>query len=95
MLDITMTLTDSVIRFIEETGYPVIVFLMALESAFIPVPSEVIMPFSGYIAWQQNLILTGVVIRVRWVTFWVLFWPILRVLREGVPYWRGMAHTSW
>lgn len=62
MLDITMTLTDSVIRFIEESGYPGIVFLMALESACIPVPSEVIMPFSGYIAWQQNLTLTGVVV---------------------------------
>jgi len=62
MLDITMTLTDFVIRFIEETGYSGILFLMTLESACIPVPSEVIMPFSGYIAWQHNLTLTGVVI---------------------------------
>ncbi len=31
MLDITITLTDYVIRFIEETGYPGIVFLMALK----------------------------------------------------------------
>lgn len=31
-------------------GYPGIVFLMALESACLPVPSEVVMPFSGYLA---------------------------------------------
>lgn len=31
-------------------GYAGVVFLMALESAGIPLPSEVIMPFSGYLA---------------------------------------------
>jgi membrane protein DedA with SNARE-associated domain len=31
-------------------GYPGVVLMMALESACIPLPSEVIMPFSGYLA---------------------------------------------
>lgn len=30
-------------------GYPGVVLMMALESACIPLPSEVIMPFSGYL----------------------------------------------
>lgn len=34
---------------ISHAGYPGIVGLMALESACIPLPSEVIMPFSGYL----------------------------------------------
>ncbi len=38
-----------VINVISVMGYPGIVLLMALESACIPLPSEVIMPFSGYL----------------------------------------------
>jgi len=41
-------------------GYPGIVLLMAIESACIPLPSEIIMPFSGY------LVYTG-----RFSLFWV------------------------
>jgi len=39
-------------------GYGGIVFLMALESACIPIPSEVVMPAAGYLAWkgQMNLV---------------------------------------
>ncbi|MEK7163061.1 MAG: DedA family protein [Patescibacteria group bacterium] len=35
---------------IETTGYLGVFFLMALESANIPIPSEIIMPFSGFLA---------------------------------------------
>jgi membrane protein DedA with SNARE-associated domain len=31
-------------------GYPGIVLMMALESSLLPVPSEVVMPFAGYLA---------------------------------------------
>lgn len=43
------TLASIVIQTIETTGYAGIGFLMALESANIPIPSEVIMPFAGYL----------------------------------------------
>lgn len=33
-------------------GYPGIVVLMALESSLLPVPSEIVMPFAGYLASQ-------------------------------------------
>jgi membrane protein DedA with SNARE-associated domain len=42
-------LASFVIYVISQMGLPGIVFLMAIESACIPLPSEVIMPFSGYL----------------------------------------------
>lgn len=38
-----------VTSFISQIGYVGVFFLMLLESALIPVPSEVIMPFSGFL----------------------------------------------
>jgi membrane protein DedA with SNARE-associated domain len=38
-----------IIAVISSSGYAGIVLLMAIESACIPLPSEVIMPFSGYL----------------------------------------------
>ncbi len=46
-------LSGYVIATINSLGYLGIVWLMAIESACIPLPSEIIMPFSGY------LVLTG------------------------------------
>lgn len=40
-----------VIWVISSSGYTGIVLLMAIESACIPLPSEVIMPFSGYLVY--------------------------------------------
>ncbi len=42
-------LSHSIISVISHTGYWGIVLLMGIESACIPLPSEVIMPFSGYL----------------------------------------------
>lgn len=39
-----------VIQLISSLGYPGIIIAMAIESALIPLPSEIIMPFSGYLA---------------------------------------------
>src|SRR6202167_328985 len=38
-----------IVAVISATGYFCIVILMAIESACIPLPSEVIMPFAGYL----------------------------------------------
>src|ERR1700731_2354098 len=35
---------------ISTTGYAGVILLMAIESACIPLPSELIMPFAGYLA---------------------------------------------
>ena len=42
-------LAGFIVMFISGSGYLGIVLLMAIESACIPLPSEVIMPFSGYL----------------------------------------------
>ena len=39
-----------IINIISTLGYPGIILTMAIESALIPLPSEIIMPFSGYLA---------------------------------------------
>src|SRR3954465_636460 len=51
-----------VISTISTLGYGGIVLLMAIESACIPLPSEIIMPFSGYLVYtgRFNIWLVGV-----------------------------------
>jgi len=45
-------LSSFVLNTIESWGYFGIFILMTLEGSFVPIPSEVIMPFSGYLASQ-------------------------------------------
>jgi len=40
-------------------GYPAVALLMAIESAAIPLPSEIIMPFSGYLVSLGRFTLLG------------------------------------
>ena len=47
--EILKPVIDFVISFISGLGYPGIFLLMILESALIPIPSEIIMPFSGFL----------------------------------------------
>ncbi|MCL5746993.1 MAG: DedA family protein [Patescibacteria group bacterium] len=44
-----------IIHLIQTTGYMGIFVLMTLESALIPIPSEVTMPFAGFLANQGSL----------------------------------------
>ena len=48
-------ISQIIIDLIQSTEYVGIFILMALESALIPIPSEVTMPFSGYLAEQGKL----------------------------------------
>lgn len=63
---------------ISTLGYGGVVLLMAIESACIPLPSEIIMPFSGYLVYkgQFNLWAVGVAGAVgcvvgSWVAYYV------------------------
>src|SRR5213080_3066538 len=49
-----------VIAVISQAGYPGIVLLMGIESACIPLPSEIIMPFSGYLVFTGRFKLAWV-----------------------------------
>jgi membrane protein DedA with SNARE-associated domain len=73
-------LSGFIIAVISTLGYGGILLLMAIESACIPLPSEVIMPFSGY------LVYTG-----RFNLWWVgVAGAVGCVLGSLVAYWVGM-----
>ena len=73
-------LSGFIVATISKLGYSGIVLLMAIESACIPLPSEIIMPFSGYLVstGQMNIWAVGVAGAVGCV------------LGSMVAYWAGM-----
>src|SRR3954449_5815278 len=81
MLDsIVAALAGLIVATISTLGYAGVVLLMAIESACIPLPSEIIMPFAGYLVHtgQFNLWLVGIAGAVGCV------------LGSLVAYWVGM-----
>ena len=72
-------ITETVTGIILGMGYFGIVILMALESACIPVPSEVVMPFAGYQVFKGNF------------SFWpVVFWGVVgQTIGSVITYWIG------
>ena len=49
-------ISNFVLNVINQTGYFGVFLLMALESANIPIPSEIIMPFAGFLVATEGLI---------------------------------------
>ena len=62
ILELFNTLVTLITSFISNLGYPGIFFLMVAESAMIPIPSEIIMPFSGFLVASEKLSFIEVVI---------------------------------
>ncbi|MGE5373354.1 MAG: DedA family protein [Phycisphaerales bacterium] len=62
MISIVEYVSNLIVSLISVTGYSGIFFAMALESACIPVPSEIIMPFSGFVASEGKMTLQGITI---------------------------------
>jgi membrane protein DedA with SNARE-associated domain len=73
-------LSHFIVATISALGYGGIVLLMAIESACIPLPSEIIMPFSGYLVSTGELNLWAVAIAGA----------VGCVLGSLVAYWVGM-----
>ena len=73
-------LSGFIVATISALGYGGIVLLMAIESACIPLPSEIIMPFSGYLVSTGELSLWGVAIAGA----------VGCVVGSLVAYWVGM-----
>ncbi|HET7112841.1 MAG TPA: DedA family protein, partial [Pyrinomonadaceae bacterium] len=73
-------LSGFIVATISMLGYSGIVLLMAIESACIPLPSEIIMPFSGYLVSKGEMNLWGV----------GLAGAVGCVLGSLVAYWAGM-----
>jgi len=43
-------------------GYPGVLLLITLESTLVPIPSEVVMPFAGYMAWKGEFSLPVILV---------------------------------
>ncbi len=78
MQDILAIITNFVINTISALGYSGVGLLMAIESAAIPLPSEVIMPFAGFLVSEGkfslfNVALAGAIGSVlgSWATYWL------------------------
>jgi membrane protein DedA with SNARE-associated domain len=46
---------EALIGLVEQGSYPLVFILMTMESALIPVPSEVVMPFSGFLVSRGSM----------------------------------------
>lgn len=73
-------LSGFIVATISALGYPGVVLMMGIESACIPLPSEIIMPFSGYLVYtgRFNLLAVGIAGAVGCV------------IGSLVAYWVGM-----
>lgn len=72
-------LTGIIIDVISGSGYVGVALLMGIESAAIPLPSEIIMPFSGYLASTGRFTLWGL----------ALAGGIGSMIGSAVTYWIG------
>ena len=63
---------------LEGGGYPLIVLLMAIESSFVPLPSELVIPFAAYYAHSKgHMSVAGVVVAGAlgsWIGATVMYW---------------------
>ncbi|MDD5594547.1 MAG: DedA family protein [Candidatus Margulisbacteria bacterium] len=80
-------LIEIIIQFVTGTisavGYFGVFFLMILESACIPIPSEIIMPFSGFLVSAGKLNIFG-------VTFFAALGNLVgAVITYAIGYWGG------
>lgn len=57
--DIIVAVTTWITNVIDSMGYPGVALLMAIESAAIPLPSEIIMPFAGFLVESGRFSLFG------------------------------------
>jgi len=56
------TFLDWLVKTIGTMGYPGIMFLMFIESTFIPLPSELVIPPAGYLISQNQMSWIGVIL---------------------------------
>jgi len=61
MASIFLGLTDWIVGVVEALGYPGIFLLMIIEGILTPIPSEFIMPFAGFLAYEGRLNLVLVI----------------------------------
>lgn len=73
-------IVDGILNWISDWEYLAVFFLMTLESACMPVPSEIVMPFAGYLVWTGE---TG-----------MTFWGIVLVGSLGCSFGSALAYAA-
>ena len=78
MHDLFKPLVEWYTHSLESGGYPLIVLLMFIESTFLPLPSELIIPPAAYLAYSKgNMSLTGIIIAGAlgsWLGATAMYW---------------------
>lgn len=76
---------------ISDFGYPGIFLLMTAESALIPIPSEIIMPFSGFLVSEGRFSLIGIAfagalgnLAGSWLAYGLGYWGHQRLVRKFI-----------
>ncbi len=60
-MSLTALIADHATRLIDAAGYPGVFALMTMESMVLPVPSEAVMPFAGFLVAAHRLTMAGVI----------------------------------
>jgi membrane protein DedA with SNARE-associated domain len=82
-------LDERVIDIIERFGYTGIALLIALETVFPPLPSEIILPLGGFTASRGDLALWGVILAAT------LGSVAGALVLYGIGYWFGQERLYW
>ena len=105
MHDFFKPLLDWYTHSLETGGYPLIVLLMFIESTFLPLPSELVIPPAAYLAYTKgNLSLTGIVLAGAlgsWLGATAMYWttrwagrPLVLQCSAAMSRW-AHRHARW
>jgi membrane protein DedA with SNARE-associated domain len=73
--------SDWVQHVVAAGGYPVVFLLIMLESTLVPIPSELVMPFAGFLAWKGEFSLPVILV----------INSVGALVGSGICYWIGVV----
>jgi membrane protein DedA with SNARE-associated domain len=73
--------SDWVQSIVRAGGYPVVLALIILESTLVPIPSELVMPFAGFMAWKGEFSLPVILV----------INSVGALVGSGICYWIGVV----
>ena len=78
-----MQFFEATVRFVDQMGYVGVLVMMTLESTFVPLPSELVMPQAGYLAASGKM---NIWIAVLMATIGSILGALINY---GLAYWLG------
>ncbi len=82
MAELMRNLADWIQQIVLTVGYPGIAFVMALENIFTPIPSELVLPFAGFLIAKAQLDFV-----------WTIVAATIGVVLGGL-FWYGLAYIG-